>query len=278
MKYASCATVLAFAAALTVATAANLRVRDDVEPARIVASKTVVAVAVAGNSSSTKCLNGDIRAEVQASTTSKLRVCNAVTTIRTAVISVFLNGKELTKDSIDQRKCIEFVIPITKTNKLEVKLTGEALADWSAEKTDAEMMDAPILFLVAHVFGEGDSSTFSVDEFQGENNGLNAPQVAYMDLYRGAPGARLQLTSPGGEFEMPGGTYMPLCAGKYSLQFVQDGQKPRQVSAPAHFKPNEQYVIMRLAPENRDSDGAPAETAMVFPDTSTGSGFPWLSQ
>jgi hypothetical protein len=198
--------------------------------------------------------------------TSKLRVCNAVTTDRNAIISVWFNGEELTEKAMAQRECAEFTVPVSPDgNKFEVKLTGEVTADWSGQKSHDELKDIPVLFLVAHVFGQGASTTFSVDEFHGENNGLNAVQVAYMDVLRGASDAKLRLKSPGGEFELEGGTFISVCAGKYSVRFVRDGQSGDTVDN-VQFNVGEQYIILRLASKNNND----AEAAMVFPDESVG--------
>jgi len=271
MKYGVRVAVLAVLAALRLTFAAHLRVSS--APSHIASRTLVVADGQTGllPSASAVCLSNVsanvTHTDIAARKTSKLRVCNMVTTERGGVLSIRLNGKELNTDALAQRTCVEFVIPVSATNKFEVKLTGQVTADWSEEMSHAEMADIPILFLVAHVFGVGDDTTFSVDKFHGGNNGLKSVQVAYMDVFRGEPDAKLQLISSGGEFEMRDATFVHLCAGEYSLRFVQDGKVSGQVDASAHFALDEQYVVMRVAPE-AGSTGNGIETAIVFPQPS----------
>mmetsp|Transcript_6438 Transcript_6438/g.10302 ORF Transcript_6438/g.10302 Transcript_6438/m.10302 type:complete len:309 (-) Transcript_6438:48-974(-) len=204
----------------------------------------------------------------------KLRVCNAATTQRTAVINVWLNGKKLNTDDIQERSCEEFVVLVTKRNEFEVKLSGQVISKWSADKSEEEMRHTPIMFLVAYVFGHGDGMIFTVNEFHGEDNGLNSVQVAYMDIFRGAPAAKLQLVSPGGSFQIEGGTFVHVCGGVYSLQFVREGEElPAASNARLVATPGEQYVVMRLAPDGASFYTAPgkaSETVIVFPDASGG--------
>lgn len=206
----------------------------------------------------------------------KLRVCNAVTTHRNALITVIHNGVYLSTEPVVQRKCVEYVVFVAEANQLEVKLSGQVLAEWTAEKSGADMMDIPILFLVAHVFGEGADTTFSVDEFHGENLGVQSVQVAYMDVFRsplGAPEAQLKLVSDNGEFLLSGGTYISVCGGEYSLHFKSEGEPERKSSTPANFEVDEQYIILRLAPDSKD-EGA-TESAIVYPTESGNSS--WFS-
>lgn len=272
MKFGTCAVVLVIAAALQSSSAAHLRLHNGPD----IATKHHTVVA-AKNVSGASCLHRGTAINVaarrsdasRAGQTSKLRVCNAVTTEREGIINVWHNGKELTIEALASRKCIEFVIPISAKNKFVVKLTGQVSADWSEEKSQSDMVDIPILFLVASVFGQGDSTTFTVDEFHGESSDLNSVQVAYMDVRRGAPDAKLQLISPGGEFEMSGGTFMTVCAGEYSLRFLQDGKTAQEVSTTASFDVGEQYVILRVAPKSSQDDGSGlGETAVVYPQSS----------
>lgn len=202
---------------------------------------------------------------------SKLRVCNAATTQRKAVISVWLNGKKLNTDDIGERKCEEFSIQYLEHNLFKVKLDGEVISEWSAEKSAVDMMQIPILFLVAYVFGQGDGTIFTVNEFHGEVNGLNSVQVAYMDIYRGAPDAKLQLVSAGGSFQIEGGTFVHVCAGQYSLQFLRKGEdSPVSADAQLTTTSGEQYVVMRLAPEGTSSYSSTdqaKEMVIVFPSS-----------
>jgi len=268
MKYGVHVTAFAVLAALRLTFAAHLRM--NIAPSHIASRSLVAADAQNGPlpSASAACLSNvsanASHTDIAARTTSKLRVCNMVTTVRDGIIDIRLNGRKLNADALAQRTCVEHVIPVSATNKFEVKLTGQVTADWSEELSHAEMADIPILFLVAHVFGTGDDTTFSVDKFHGGSNGLRSVQVAYMDVYRGEPDAKLQLISSGGEFEMKDATFVHLCAGQYSLRFVQDGKVSGHVDAPAQFDLDEQYVIMRVAPE-AGSTGDGIETAIVFP-------------
>jgi hypothetical protein len=200
---------------------------------------------------------------------SKLRVCNAATTQRKAVINVWLNGEKLNSAEIAERKCEEFLIHFTQHNVFKVKLDGEVISEWSAEKSEEEMKKMPILFLVAYVFGRGEGTIFTVNEFHGEVNGLNSVQVAYMDIYRGAPDAKLQLVSSGGSFQIEGGTFVHVCAGQYSLQFLRKGEdSPVSADAQLTTTSGEQYVVMRLAPEGTSSYSSTdqaKEMVIVFP-------------
>lgn len=213
---------------------------------------------------------------------SKLRVCNAATTKRTAVINVWLNGGKLNAQGIEQRECKEFLIPITQQNEFVVKLSGQVISTWSAVKSGDEMQSIPIMFLVAYVFGHGGSTIFTVNEFHGENNGLNSVQVAYMDIFRGAPDAKLQLISPDGSFQIEGGTFVHVCAGEYSLQFLRKGEdSPVSADTQLVATSGEQYVVMRLAPDGTSSYSSPekaGETVIVFPASFAQSGLAvsWL--
>lgn len=204
--------------------------------------------------------------------TTKLRVCNAATTARTAILSVYLNGKMLNANAIPQRKCEQFIIPITDSNRVQVKLTGGVVSEWSTMKSHAEMVHIPIMFLVAYVFGHGKGTTFTVNEFHGEDNGLNSVQVAYMDILRSGPPAQLQLISPGGSFQMRGGTFVHVCAGEYDLKFVPEGST-EAVSSNANLVAvaGEQYVVLRLTPEHADG----RQSVIAFP---TGSDAPWQAR
>lgn len=275
------------------ASATNLRALD--APIRATTRHTVAAA----KNISASCPHQQAALAVQpghSSVTSiKLRFCNAVTIERKSATTVFHNGKELHANPIESRKCAEFVIPIEEANTFEVKLTGQVVAGWSDKKSKADMVKTPILFLVASVFGEGADTTFTVDEFHGEDNGLKQVQVAFMDVLRGAPDARLRLVSSGGEFEMGPATFVSICAGEYSLHFVEPGQPVREMNQKASFTVGEQYVVLRLAAagpapkqvktwsggggsstktvESSKSSSAgstPTETTMVYPQTGSG--------
>jgi len=271
MKNTLCAAALAAAAALGIVSAAHLRMQDG--PIHIVSKDMVTShslVAAKHNISDALCsqeggASNITQAQRSVKQTTKLRVCNAVTTDREALLSVWHNDQVLGTKLIEQRKCVEFIVPVAANNKFNVKLTGLVSADWSAEKSGSEMNDIPIMFLVAHVYGEGDGTTFSVDEFHGEHNGLKSVQVAYMDIFRGAPDARLQLISPHGEFELRGGTFISVCAGKYKLRFIQDGKILGEDTSATHFEVGDQYIVLRTSPEKRQDGGIAAETAIVFP-------------
>jgi len=270
MKYNTYTVKLVIVVVSQIASAAHLRVHDDA--VQLINNQTIANRLQAAATT----MKDHLHSGSSGAQTSKLRVCNAVTTARSGDLTVRFNGKPLRGNSaknstgtgpfvIPQRRCVEFVVPISAKNKLEVHLTGQVNADWSSEKSAKEMKETPILFLVAHVFGTGAGTTFSVDSFHGENNGLNQVQVAYMDVLRGAPDAKVQLISPGGEFEMRGGTFMPICAGDYSLRFVAGGESVGKESATAHFAVGEQYIILRLASQNGGK--STSESVMVYPET-----------
>lgn len=270
MKYNTYCVKLVIAVASQIASSAHLRVHNDA--VQLISNVTIANQLQAGPPT----MKEHFHSGSSASQTSKLRVCNAVTTARSGDLTVRFNGKPLRENSaeksigagpyvIPQRRCVEFVVPISAKNKFEVHLTGQVNADWSSEKSEEEMQKTPILFLVAHVFGTGGGTTFSVNSFHGENNGLRQVQVAYMDVLRGAPDAKVQLISPGGEFEMSGGTFMPVCAGDYSLRFVAGGKIIGTESTSAHFAVGEQYIILRLG--SQDGGKSTGETAIVYPET-----------
>jgi hypothetical protein len=209
-------------------------------------------------------LSGKVLQDKSVKSTTKLRVCNAATTARTALLTVSHNSKQLNADYIGQRECVEFVIAIEVVTNIEIKLSGEVISGWSMQKSEAEMQNIPVLFLVAYVFGQGKGATFTVNEFHGENTGLNSVQVAYMDILRHGPAADLQLISPGGSFQVSGGTYVHVCAGDYSIKFVQHGSNSASTGSATGdttlaTAAGEQYVVLRIAP-----DGAHPDRQMVI--------------
>jgi len=203
----------------------------------------------------------------------KLRVCNAATTDRAATLIVSLNGKPLHAKPIPQRECKELIMAIQPSNNIKVELSGQVLSEWSTEKSESDMLHMPVLCLVAYIFGRGKSTTFTVNEFHGEDTGLNSVQLAYMDIWRGGQAADLQLISPKGSFQVRGGTYVHICGGEYSIQFVQSVQNhssKESVSADATLvtTSGEQYVVLRMAPEDGNRQGTlPRPAVMMFPNS-----------
>lgn len=287
MKYGTYAVVLLIASWIHSISATNLRAHD--APARVTTRHTVIAA----KNNSAVCAPQKVALSAQPgvmghrsdSRTSKLRVCNAVTIRSKGAITVWHNGKELstsalgTSEPLKSKQCMEYAVTIADSNKFEVKLIGQVIADWAEEKTKDEMEKTPILFLVASVFGQGDDTTFTVDEFHGEDHGLKQVQVAFMDVLRGAPDAKLRLVSPGGEFEMSASSFVSICAGEYSLHFIEPGQPAREMHTKAKFTVGEQYVVLRLTSGppaaktvKKMSGGGGSETETVKPTAGGGLG------
>lgn len=187
-------------------------------------------------------------------------------------LHVYHNGEEVVSPAIKQRECAEVEVPISATNKIEANLIGDVFADWSTELSEAEMSETPIMFLVAYVFGTGSETTYSVDKFSPEVNGLKSSQVAYMDIFRGGSELKLQLVGKHAGFEVPDSRFAHVCPGDYELRLVPDGGGEgavRAVGAELKAEPNEQYVVLRIAPEGAshqsDVEGSEHEQVIVFP-------------